>query len=59
MNILKIIILVLLAISFLLDAYTHGKPKKGRYNFWLSIMPKIVLLMALYLGGFFNSESLF
>ncbi len=49
-----IIWLVLLAINLLSNAYMHGKPKTGNYNFWAYLFNVGLYFWLLYAGGFFT-----
>ena len=50
----KIIILALYSVSLLLNAYLHGKERKGNYNFWYTFVWYIMMMSLLYFSGFFN-----
>jgi len=50
----QIIVLVLTGISLLQQAYLHGNPKKGRYNFFVAFISNICWLSLLWWGSFFK-----
>lgn len=50
----QIIVLSLMIIGLLLAANLHGKPKKGDYNFWVTLTSSIITFLLLYWGGFFD-----
>lgn len=54
MQIPQIILLSLALLGTWIDAWLHGKPKDGNHNFFVSLTKRIVLLLILYYGGFFN-----
>lgn len=50
----QIIYLTLVLTSLFLTANMHNKPRKGKYNFFATLVAKIILLLLLYWGGFFK-----
>jgi hypothetical protein len=54
MGIPQIIWCVLMAISLLLSANNHNKPKTGVYKFWYTLVAVVIEVTLLILGGFFN-----
>ena len=50
----QIIMIVFAAISLLLNAYLHGKPKEGKYSFWVTSIGWVIQMGLLWWGGFFN-----
>jgi uncharacterized membrane protein len=50
----QITVIVLVSISLLINAYMHGKPKKEKHSFWISLINAIVTISLLYWGNFFN-----
>lgn len=49
----EIAILVLLLSGLLISAYEHGKPKKGKVNFWNSLISAIFWFVILRWAGLF------
>lgn len=54
MNAPQIIVLALIFISLLINAYLHGKPQTRNHNFFVSLINSIITLSLLYWGNFFN-----
>ncbi len=52
MGIPQIILIVLYAVSLLLNAYIHGKPKEGYNNFWIALISTGIDIGLLLWGGF-------
>ena len=50
----QIIYLVLTAVSLLLAANQHGKPRSNQ-NFWTSLVAFAIVLSILWWGGFFSN----
>jgi hypothetical protein len=50
----QIILIVLLSIGLLVNAYMHGKPKSGTYNLFKSLMHTAIMIWILIAGGFFG-----
>jgi hypothetical protein len=50
----QIILIVLLGISLLINAYMHGKPETGTYNIFVSLLNAGILIWILIAGGFFS-----
>jgi len=53
MELPQIIYITLTAISLLLNAYTHGKPREDN-NFWNALLAGIIVYGLLIWGGFFR-----
>ena len=49
----QIILLILMLISLLVNAYLHGKPAK-KHNFWSTFVAFVIWMTLLYTGGFFD-----
>lgn len=49
----EIAILVILLASLLLSAYEHGKPKKGKENFWITLVAFGIWFILLRWAGLF------
>ena len=54
MNAPQIILLVLFGISLLVSANKHGQDKKGKENFWITLIAAAIQLSICYWGGFFK-----
>ena len=54
MIIAKILLIALYAISLLLSANMHGKPRGGTYNFWTDLIGMVINTGLLWWGGFFG-----
>jgi len=54
MGIPQIIYLCLLGVALLGQAYLHGKPKTGNYNFFDSAISLILGALLIWWGGFFK-----
>ena len=50
----QIIILCLMALNLLCSAYLHGKPKDGKWNFFVEAAAVGINFGILYWGGFFR-----
>jgi hypothetical protein len=50
----QIILIVLLGISLLINAYKHGKPKTGTYDLFVSLLNAGITIWILIAGGFFS-----
>lgn len=50
----QIIYFALVLISLLFAANQHGKPKKGKHNFWVTVIACIISISILWWGGFFD-----
>lgn len=50
----QLIFIALIFTSLLLNARDHGKPKKGKDNFWYPFTAAVIYFILLYLGGFFD-----
>jgi len=50
----QIILIVLLGISLLINAYQHGKPRTGTHNLFVSILSAGITLWILIAAGFFS-----
>ena len=50
----QIILIVLISIRLLANAYMHGKPRDGKYNMFASLVDAGLLIWILIAGGFFN-----
>jgi len=55
MNTSQIIILLTLFIELLLNANLHGKERKGKHNFWFSLISVVTWIFLLYNSGTFNN----
>lgn len=53
MGIPQIIIIVLYAMTLLVSAHEHGKPREGKTNFWISLLGVAIIFGLLIWGGFF------
>ena len=54
MKIAKILLITLYAISLLISANEHGKPKTGRNSFWTALVGMAIQMGLLWWGGFFG-----
>jgi len=50
----QIILLVLLGLNLLANAYMHGKPKTGNYNLLNAFINAGIIIWLLVAGGFFK-----
>ena len=50
----QIILIVLLGIRLLANAYMHGKPRSGTYNLFASLVDAGLMIWILIAGGFFG-----
>ena len=50
----QIILLVLLSIKLLANAYMHGNPQNGNHNIFASLVDAGILIWILIAGGFFG-----
>lgn len=50
----QIILLSLMGIKLLLNAYMHGKPHETNQNFFVALVNDGILLWILIAGGFFK-----
>jgi hypothetical protein len=50
----QIILLTLLGISLLLNAYKHDQPRTGKYNVFFKLIDVAIFIWILYAGGFFG-----
>ena len=50
----QIILIVLISIQLLANAYMHGKPRDGKHNMFTSLVDDGLLIWILIAGGFFN-----
>jgi hypothetical protein len=50
----QIILLVLVGLNLLANAYLHGKPKTGKHNMFLALLNAGVFIWILVAGGFFE-----
>ena len=46
--------MVMYAISLLIAAHDHGKPKVGTNNFWVCLVGTAIQLLLMWWGGFFR-----
>lgn len=53
MGIPQMIIIIVCAIDVGINLAKHGEDKKGKYNFWVSLICVLIEIFILYLGGFF------
>lgn len=54
----QILMIVLFAVTLLLTANKHDKPREGKYNFWSALIAIIIQVGLLYWGGFFSINLL-
>ena len=54
MGVPQIIVIVLSAAGLLSQAYYHGKPKEGEYNFFTQLISMAITFGLLIWGGFFK-----
>ncbi len=54
MNTPQILMITLSAISLLLNAHSHGKPKEGNQSFWTALVGTIIVQGILIWGGFYK-----
>lgn len=54
MNWAQITLIVLLAIGLADTIDKHGKEKKGKHNFWLTLLATGILVFFLIMAGTFN-----
>jgi hypothetical protein len=50
----QIILVTLLGISLLINAYNHNRPRTGSYNIFYRLIDTGILIWILYAGGFFS-----
>ena len=50
----QIILICIYALSLMLNAYTHGKDKKGKHNVFITIVAASITFSLLIWGGFFG-----
>jgi len=50
----QIILIVLISIRLLVNAYMHGKPKDGEYNMFTALVDAGLMIWILIAGGFFH-----
>jgi hypothetical protein len=50
----QIILIVLLGIGLLINAYMHGKPRTGKFNIFYALVNTSITLWILIAGGFFG-----
>jgi|688.fasta_scaffold515063_3 hypothetical protein len=50
----QIILLVLVGLNLLANAYLHGKPKTGKHNMFLALLNAGIIIWILVAGGFFE-----
>ena len=50
----QIIYLLIIFIGLLIASNEHGKDKKGKHNFWTTLIAASLVLYLLYWGGFFD-----
>ena len=50
----QIILLVLVALNLLANAYLHGKPRNGNYNLLTALINAGIIIWLLVAGGFFK-----
>jgi len=55
MNAPQITLIALYFITLLLNAHSHGKPRKGNDNFWHNLLGIAIHVFILIWGGFFNN----
>ena len=53
----QIIWIALVSVSLALTMQDHGKPKKGRVNFWHSLIGSGIGAWLLWWGGFFGGAA--
>lgn len=54
MNTGEIVILVLIGLGLLLNAYLHGKEKTGNHNFFVYFISVVFNLVLFYYAGLFH-----
>lgn len=54
MNGAQITLGIIFAISLLLHARDHGKPKTGKDSFWAAALSFLIINTVLYWGGFWS-----
>lgn len=54
MGVPQIILIVLYAVSLLLNANSHGTPKEGKNNFFMALLRGAIMVTLLIWGGFFK-----
>lgn len=52
----QIVWISVIAVSLLLNARDHGKPKEGKHNFFIGLVVLSIQLFLLIMGGFFNGK---
>jgi len=50
----QIIIIVMYCLNLGIVMQNHGKPRKGKDNFFISLFATILNVVILYFGGFWN-----
>jgi hypothetical protein len=50
----QIILLTMIGIGLLLNAYKHGQPRTDKYNIFLKLIDAAIFIWILYAGGFFS-----
>ena len=50
----QIIYLLLVLAGLLVRAHEHGNLRKGKHNFWISLISLSLSMYILYWGGFFD-----
>ena len=50
----QIILIVLISIRLLANAYMHGKPRDGKHNMFVELVDVGLLIWILIAGGFFH-----
>lgn len=50
----QITIIVFFAIVGTNALINHGKPKQGKYSFWIFLISLVIWNACLYYGGFYN-----
>ena len=54
MGVPQILTIALMAISLLIQAYMHGKPRIGTYNVFGGLASAAITVLLLWWGGFFG-----
>lgn len=53
-----IILLVLHVLDLGINLGKHGEPKKGNYNFWVSLICSAIIIYLYYKAGLFNNFNI-
>ena len=50
----QIVIIAFLAMDTGMSLAMHGKPREGKYNFWVSLISNGLLALLMWYGGFWR-----